>query len=149
MFVVLGTVALLAACSNPKAAGPTTTNAPVTTTTMRAVPRMSVTPDTDLVSGESVTILAAGFPANEQLGITECANKAAPNGAGDCNVGAIKVVKASVTGTMSAAFTPVVGPFGLNKIVCTQKPGCIISVAEAGSTSPTVVATATITFNTP
>jgi hypothetical protein len=107
---------------------------------------MAITPSTGLTNDQTVSITGSDYPANEQLGITECANKGAQTGAGDCDLSTIKVTKASATGTVSASYSVALGPFGQNNIVCTQKPGCILSVAQAGSADPNAVATATITF---
>ncbi|HUD15793.1 MAG TPA: neocarzinostatin apoprotein domain-containing protein [Acidimicrobiales bacterium] len=147
-FVVLGMVVGLAACSsNNKAATTTTTTKAKATTTTVAGPKMTITPNTGLTNGQTVSITGSKYPANEQLGITECANKGAQTGAGDCDLGAIKVTTASATGTVSATFPVALGPFGQNNIVCTAKPGCIVSVAQAGSANPNAVATANIAFS--
>jgi hypothetical protein len=148
MFVIVGMVVTLAACSSngPSASGTTTTTKATATTTTAAGPKMTISPNTGLTNGETVSITGSDYPANEQLGITECANKGAQTGAGDCDLGTIKVTTASATGTVSATYSVALGPFGQNNIVCTQKPGCIVSVAQAGSANPNAVATATITF---
>jgi hypothetical protein len=44
-------------------------------------------------------------------------------------------------------YHPALGPFGQDNIVCTKAPGCIISLAQAGSADPKYVATATISFS--
>jgi len=93
-----------------------------------------------------VTITGSGFPV-EQLGITECANKENQTGAGDCNLGGIKITTASASGTVSATFPVVLGPFGANHIVCTSAPGCIVSLAQAGVANPNAVGTEVIKFS--
>jgi hypothetical protein len=145
--VVLGMVVALAACSNATKAATTTTKAPAATTTTKPGPKMTITPDAGLTNGQTVSITASGFPANEQLGITECANKGAQTGAGDCDLGTIKIATATATGTVSTSVAVALGPFGQNNIVCTNKPGCILSLAQAGSADPNAVATATLTFS--
>jgi ABC-type Fe3+-hydroxamate transport system substrate-binding protein len=157
--LMLTMVVALAACSsNPKSASTTTsttassattastptTSAPTTSTT-KAGPTMTITPSTGLTNNEVVTITGSGFPV-EQLGVTECANKGNQTGAGDCNLGGIKVTTPSADGTVSYKFTVALGPFGANHIVCTNAPGCIVSLAQAGSADPNVTATATIKF---
>jgi hypothetical protein len=143
MAVILGMVASLAACSSGPEA---TTTTPARTTTTVARPKMTITPRTGLVNGQTVSITGSGYPAHEQLGITECADKGAQTAAGDCNLGAIKVTNASVAGTVATTFIVVLGPFGQNDIVCTATPGCIVSLAPAGSAGPNTEATATISF---
>jgi hypothetical protein len=98
-----------------------------------------------LTDGQTVTIKGTGYPA-EQLGITECADKGNQTTANDCNLGGIGVTTATASGTVSATFKVALGPFGGNHIVCTQSPGCIVSVSQAGSANPNAVGTAKITF---
>jgi hypothetical protein len=100
-----------------------------------------------LTNNQVVSITGTGYPANESLGITECANKGAQTGAGDCNLGGIKVTTATAAGTVSAHYTVELGPFGANHIVCTSAPGCLVSVAQAGVASPNAVATELIHFS--
>jgi hypothetical protein len=47
---------------------------------------------------------------------------------------------------VTVQFTAVKGPFGSNNIVCSSSQPCIISLADAGSASPTEVASGDITF---
>jgi hypothetical protein len=105
-----------------------------------------VTPHSGLSNGQTVQVVGTGYTAGMQYGATECANKGASTGAGDCNLGGIKVATANASGTVTVAFKVAKGPFGANHIVCTRAPGCIISIANAGSAAPTEVALATITF---
>ena len=151
--VMLTMVVALAACSSNKAATTTSssaatssTSAPTTTTT-KPGQTITITPSTGLANNQKVTITGSGYPANESLGITECANKGNQTTANDCNLGGIGVTKATATGTVSATFTVVLGPFGGNHIVCTSAPGCIVSVAQEGSADPNAVATAVIKFS--
>jgi hypothetical protein len=157
--VLLAMVVALAACSSSKSAtttssgspattaAPTATTVPVPVTTTTAPGQsITITPNTGLSNNQDVSITGTGYPANESLGITECANKGAQTGAGDCNLGGIGVTKATAAGTVSAKFTVLLGPFGMNQIVCTKSPGCIVSVAQEGSADPNAEATAMITF---
>jgi hypothetical protein len=155
---VIGMMVGLAACSTSSnssgttttttnaAAGSTTTVAPTTSTTKPAQ-SITITPNTGLSNNQVVSISGTGYPPNEQLGVTECANKGAQTGAGDCNLGAIKVIKATAAGTVSAKFAAALGPFGQNQIVCTKAPYCLISVAQAGVANPNAVATELIHFS--
>ncbi len=153
---VLGMAVALAACSTSsssgtttttQAAGTTTTTAAPTTTTTKPAQSITITPNTGLTNNQVVTITGTGYPANESLGITECANKGAQTGAGDCNLGGIKITTATAAGTVSAHYPVVLGPFGANHIVCTSAPGCLVSVAQAGSANPNAVATELIHFS--
>jgi hypothetical protein len=152
----------LAACSSSKSAGsttttaapaassttgaPATTGAPTTSTT--AGPTMKITPSTGLTNMQAVTITATGFPPNYQLGVTECSNAGAKTVAGDCNLGAIVITTTNSEGDVAGyTYHPALGPFGQDNIVCTKAPGCIISLAQAGSADPKYVATATVSFS--
>lgn len=155
--VLIAVLVSLAACSSNKSGSPTTTTtapttttttaAASTTTTAKAGQQITLTPDTGLTNNESVTIAGTGYPAGETLGITECANKGNQTTAGDCNLGAIAVTHASATGTVSATYKVALGPFGQNQIVCTNPPGCLLSVAQAGSANPNAVATEDLHFS--
>jgi hypothetical protein len=100
-----------------------------------------------LTNNQVVSITGTGYPAKEELGITECANKGAQTGAGDCNLGGIMVAYATAAGTVSAHYHVLLGPFGANHIVCTSAPGCLVSVAQAGVENPNAVATELIHFS--
>ena len=159
--MMLTVVVALAACSSNKAStttsttttpttsapAATTTTAAPTTTTTKPGQEITITPSTGLTNNEVVSIKGSGYPANEQQGITECANKGAQTGEGDCNIGGIAVTTASASGKISATFKVVLGPFGANHIVCTNAPGCLVSVAQVGSANPNAVATEVIKFS--
>jgi Neocarzinostatin family len=154
--LMLGLVVALAACSSNKATTPTTkapgtsttaSTAAAPTTSTTAGQTITITPSTGLTNNEMVQITGTGYKPNEQLGVTECANKGAQTGAGDCNLGGIKVTYANAAGAVSYKFAVALGPFGMNNIVCTNSPGCIVSVAQAGVASPAQVATAKISFS--
>jgi len=147
---------LLGACSSSssKSSPPTTAAAAVTTTTTAATtttaggpaPAVTVTPATGLKDGQIVQVVGKNYDPGKQYGLTECANKGAGTTANDCNLRGIKVAVADSTGTVTDAYPVAKGPFGGNNIVCTTPPGCIISVADAGSANPTKVGLATIAF---
>jgi hypothetical protein len=153
--IMLTMVVGLAACSSntktttttaAKAPTTTTTAAAATTTTTKPAQAITISPSTGLKNNEVVKITGTGYPANESLGITECANDGNQTTANDCNLGGIGVTKATASGTVSATYTVVLGPFGANHIVCTSAPGCIVSVSQEGSADPNAEATATIKF---
>jgi Neocarzinostatin family len=158
--VMLAIGIALAACSSNKSGTGTTagnsssTSTTATTTATTAAPTTSttagqsitITPDTGLTNNEDVTITGTGYMPSEELGVTECANKGAQTGAGDCNLGAIKVIHADSSGNVSTTFAVALGPFGQNQIVCTKSPGCLLSVAQAGVADPAQVATELLHF---
>jgi hypothetical protein len=93
-----------------------------------------------------VSIKASGFSPNESLAVTECANKGANTGEGDCNLGGMAFTTSNASGDVSLQFTVVKGPFGSNKIVCSPTQSCLVSVSQA-SLQPTQEADGPITFS--
>jgi neocarzinostatin family protein len=144
--VVLLTVAACGGSSSPSGGGNTPTPTPAATTPAGPTQTMTITPHKGLHDGQKVTVVGKGFTAGKTYGVTECADKGAATGAGDCNLGGIKGGVADATGTVTVTFPVAKGPFGANHIVCTKPPGCIVSVATAGSAAPDEVAAAKIKF---
>jgi len=157
ILVMIALLGVATACGSSKKSNPPASSPPVTTSASSpsASPSASatapaqtetITPNKGLVDKQVVTVVGKGFTAGKQYGITECADKGAATGANDCNLRGIKVGVADATGTVTVKFPVAKGPFGGNNIVCTKAPGCIVSVANAGSAAPTEVAAASITF---
>jgi hypothetical protein len=163
---VVGVIALsLAACSSssknsstaaatattaaPATTAPATTAAPTTTvaatTTTAPAQTITITPSTGLKDAQVVHIVGKGYTAGKMYGVTECADKGNNTQAGDCNLRGIAVATADATGTVTKD-VPVAKTFGSNNIVCSATQACLISVATAGSPSPTESATMNITF---
>jgi hypothetical protein len=67
-------------------------------------PTMTVTPDTGLVDGDTVTVEAEGFTPNSQVAVLQCDQTVSPNGAG-CNTAAYKMVQTDGTGAISTDMT--------------------------------------------
>jgi hypothetical protein len=104
-----------------------------------------VTPATGLSDKQQVQVDAAGFTAGEALTVIECAQKGNATGPGDCNLGGMTPVTADGLGNISVPLTVLRGPFGANKIVCSTKQPCLVSVTQA-SLNPTQEADAPISF---
>ena len=117
-----------------------------TTTTAASKLSESISPDTGLKDGDTVTITGKGFTAGSKYGFTECADKGNATGAGDCDLRTIKVATADSSGTVTSPFVVAKGPFGSNNIVCSASQPCEVSIANAGSANPTEVTTEHITF---
>jgi len=149
---LVGVALVIGACSSSKSSSSSSSSATTPTTlaptTTAAAPKQSVTitPNTGLKDGQAVQVVAKGYTAGKTYGITECADKGAATGAGDCNLRGIKVATADATGTVTASFPVAKGPFGSNNIVCSASQACILSVATAGSANPDEVATGTLSF---
>jgi hypothetical protein len=139
----------LAACSDDDNSS-TNTPAPATTTAepSASAPAQTVTisPAGALKDKQVVTLTGKGYTAGKQYGATECANKGAATGAADCNLHGIKVGVADASGTVTIQFT-VAKTFNTPVIDCTKDPGCIVSIANAGTAAPTEVATADLDFS--
>lgn len=147
-------VVVLAGCgssskSTSSATTPTTaavtTEAP-TTTTPAPAQTITVTPSTGIKDGQAVHIVGKGYTPGKTMGVTECADKGAATGAGDCNLRGIKTAVPDSTGTVTIDFPVLKGPFGSNNIVCGPTQKCLVSVATAGSANPDEVASTDITF---
>lgn len=152
-FVVAGAM-LLAACGSSSKSSSSTTTTPTTaasTSSSAAGPTqtLTITPNSGLTDGQTVQLKGTGFTkAGETLQALECADKGTQTGAGDCNLGAIKVLgMADSTGTITGSYVVHKGPFGSNNIVCSATVKCLISVSTAGSPQPDQVGTENITFS--
>lgn len=110
-----------------------------------AHPAAKVTPATGLTDKQQVKVDAVGFTAGEALTVIECAQKGDATGPGDCNLAGMTPVTADGLGNVSLQITVLRGPFGANKIVCSTKQPCLISVTQA-SLKPTEEADAAISF---
>jgi hypothetical protein len=138
-------VALAACSSSGGSSNPPATQPPSPTPTGPAQ-TVTISPHTGLTNGESVKIVGLGYTAGKTYGVTECADKGAATGAGDCDLRGIKTAVATSTGEVGLFFNANKGPFGSNNIVCSATQKCLISVATAGSAAPDEVASANITF---
>jgi hypothetical protein len=149
--VSVGALALAGCSSGGGSKSSTSSTSPeasaaTTTTGAASAQSVTITPSTGLTDGQTVQVVGKGYSAGKMYGLTECANKGQSTTAGDCDLRTIKVATADSSGTVTAQYTVAKGPFGSNNIVCTNPPGCIVSVADAGSANPTDVADATIAF---
>jgi neocarzinostatin family protein len=105
----------------------------------------TVTPSTGLHEGQAIHIVARGFSPNQSLGIVECADRKTETGEGDCNISGIKVVSSDADGVVAADFTVTKGPLGGNRVTCSSKQACLLSITQLTLT-PAEVATAPISF---
>jgi ABC-type Fe3+-hydroxamate transport system substrate-binding protein len=151
--VLLAAALVLAGCGSGSPKSSTTSTSPTTSPASTSpsssaaggAQKMTITPATGLKTGQTVKVTATGFTAGENLVVTECANKGAQTGAGDCDISALKPVKADSTGKVQTTFTVTKGPFGANKIVCSAPNSCLISVTQE-TPSPSQEANAPISF---
>src|SRR5579875_2699107 len=139
---------VLAGCggSSPKSSSTSTgTTASSSSAPAGGGQKMTITPSTGLKTGQTVKVSATGFTPGETLVVTECANKGAQTGAGDCDLSALKPVTADSAGKVQTTFTVTKGPFGSSKVVCGAPNGCLISVTQETPT-PSQEANAPISF---
>lgn len=108
-------------------------------------PTITVAPSTGLADGQQVHVVGTGFSPGESLQAIECADKGDKTGPGDCDLASARSTQADATGTVSIELTVHRGPFGINRIVCGQPLGCLVSVTQA-SLAPTEEADAPVTF---
>ena len=121
------------------------TATPSATATGGGVQKVTVIPATGLRSGQHVLVQASGFSPGQALVVTECANKGAATGPGDCDLTGMQSVTSDASGRVMTDLTVTRGPFGANKIVCGPAQACLISVTQA-TPVPTEEADAPITF---
>ena len=152
--VLLAALVLLVACGgNPPRANNTlppipsssTPSSPAPTRSLSGKQTITVTPHTGLKSGQSVHVVAAGFTANETLGVVECADKGSATGEGDCDISRLKTVTSDARGRVDTTFTVITGPFGSNNVSCTKTTPCLISVSQQ-TLAPTEEADGRISF---
>jgi heat shock protein HslJ len=151
---VVAAALALAACSSNSSTVVHTATAPVSSVpanssapppSRAAHPSAKVTPATGLTDRQQVQVDGAGFTPGEALTVLECAQKGDSTGPGDCNLTGMTPVTADGLGNVSLQLTVLRGPFGANKIVCSAKQPCLVSVTQA-SLKPTEEADAAITF---
>jgi hypothetical protein len=95
-----------------------------------AQPLITVTPDTDLVDFQAVTVSGSGFPAEITLGLAMCTG--GPLSIDDCDLDTSGFVDSDAAGAFTTEFTverlietPASGP-----VDCALAPGCILGVAN-------------------
>jgi neocarzinostatin family protein len=149
-------LAVLAACggSAPRArntlppiqssSAPPTTSAPPSTLPA-GTQHLTVTPHTGLKNGQTVHVVATGFSPNETLGVVECVDKGNATGEGDCDISRLKTVSSDARGRVDTTYTVMAGPFGSNRVSCSKKTPCLVSVSQQ-SLAPTEEANEDISF---
>lgn len=131
--------------TQPPSETPSQTASPSATSTAGVEQHVTVTPSSGLSARQSVLVSGRGFTPGESLVVTQCAAKGQKTGAGDCNLSGLTSVTADGRGHVRLRFTVVKGPFGGNKIVCSRRQACLVSVTQA-TLSPTEEADAAISF---
>ena len=123
--------------TTPTSAGTTAaapTSAAAESSAAAAEPTITLAPKGPYAPGTSVTVTAAGFKPNEQIGINECADKGNATGAGDCDLAKIVLLTTDASGGGSGKYVVHKGPFGANNIVCSASVPCLLSVSELVAT---------------
>jgi len=135
--------------STPTSTAPTTApTTPSTTASSGGGQHVTVTPSRDLSATQKVHVRGTGFTPGEPLQIIECAQRGGATGPGDCNLTGMLSATSDASGSVTADLVVVRGPFGANRIVCSSRQKCLVSVTQA-SLSPTEEADAPITFRGP
>jgi hypothetical protein len=143
------TTAVAPSTTTTTAVAPPTTSTPTTSAPPQpSGPKLTVTPSTDLVSGQVLRVVASGLEAYEgqPFAVSECGNatsEGAPLGealAGNCfggdGIGSGQLKLLAVSGGRVETDYPVAtGPIGANKAICTPAVAepCRIMVADVGS----------------
>jgi hypothetical protein len=112
----------------------------------QVAPSVVVSPSTDLVDGQTVSVEASGFPANTTLAVVEC--QAGGTTVSDCGVGTASVLSSDANGQLTT-------DYATSRVIFTRSVGRLDCATDAcvlvvGTLSATVVATEPISFqNTP
>jgi Neocarzinostatin family len=112
----------------------------------QVAPSVVVSPSTDLVDGQIVSVEASGFPTNTSLGVVEC--QAGATTSRDCDLETVAVRFSDASGhlTTDYATSRVIFTESLGRLDCATD-ACVLVVATADEA---VVAAAPISFeNTP
>jgi hypothetical protein len=94
----------------------------------------TVTPDHDLVDGQTVTVSWRGFTPGKTINIVQCSNRTAGDSAA-CDLQKGRILQPDPTGTGSLPLEIVVGPVG-NGTCDAQHADCQIVVNDGGSLDP-------------
>ena len=95
-----------------------------------AQPAITVTPDTDLVDFQTVTVSGSGFPANTTLGIVMCTADSASEA--DCDLNTSGLILSDAAGAVATDFTVerLIETPASGEVDCGATPGtCVLIVA--------------------
>jgi hypothetical protein len=115
-------------------------------TASAAGPSITITPNTALTNGASVSIVGTGFTNGDSLNILQCLADAV--GIAGCNTSNIVSFTASSTGTFTESFAVTTGTIG-NGTCGTSSTDLTACVLEVSNVAATDSANAPITFATP
>jgi hypothetical protein len=126
---------VLPGCSGSGRAAPTAqgrTPLPATTPASpgRYDPSVKVVPKRKLHNGQRVTVRGEGFPPVEQLGILECGRVSDPMDESSCDLRHLALIASDDKGRVSGVYTVTLGPFGANRVVCSKRQPCHLTVRE-------------------
>jgi len=122
-------------------------------TASAAGPAITVTPNTALLGGASVSVSGTGFQANETLYALECINLGASTNQTDCDTNTVAIATSSATGTFTTSVTVVAGTISstASPSTCGTSATDLTNCAIVVSTNPPSAdaAIAPITFAMP
>jgi len=125
----------------------TAASATKTTTTTAAAgsPSVSVNPDTNLVSGQSVQVTGQHFAGNKTYAIVECVLVGSSTSENDCDTDNLESASANSQGTVTTSLQVTAGPFGSGGVSCAASTPCVVAVSQF-SLDPSQEAYAPISF---
>jgi Neocarzinostatin family len=114
-----------------------------------AQPMITVTPDTDLVDFQTVTVSGSGFPTETALGIAMCT--AGPLSIDDCDLGTSDFVDSDATGAFTTQYTVerLIETPATGAVDCAVAPGCILGVANLADFTQNAIAPLAFDPNVP
>ena len=116
------------------AAAGTDVTMPTTPTQPARALDATVSPDTGLTNGQTVTVSWTGFTPGKTINIVQCSNRT-PGDASACDLEHGKILQPDPTGSGSLAMEIVTGPVGSGVCDATT-PNCQIVFNDGGSLDP-------------
>jgi len=129
----------------PSTPGPAGSDPSASPSTAHGQPAVRLTPHIGLHDRQLIQVRGTGFTPGQAYTVIECAQKGAKTGPGDCNLPGMLTATADKDGVVQVRLEVLAGPFGANRIVCSARQTCLISVTQA-SLSPTEEADGSISF---
>jgi dienelactone hydrolase len=106
--------------------------------------RASVTPDTGLRNGQTVTVTWSGFTPGKVVNVVQCAG-GGDSGSGMCDLTKGKILQPDPTGSGSLQLEIIVGPVGSGACGANEPP-CVVVVNDAGLQDPDATIRLPISF---
>jgi dienelactone hydrolase len=105
----------------------------------------TVTPNTALHDGQTVTVSWTGYAPGQSVNVLECSHNP-PTEAGQCDLTSGVLLHADPTGSASVPLVVHTGMIGSAGGTCDASHACVVAVNQGGSLSASATATVEVTF---